>query len=765
MAVYPGMFRSPGNGRVENLVEALFAAAVPAGVTMYEHVTIAQRAQFMTRFFALLLPFSLLAADNSIRGFPPGTVAAEQSWESKAQAIPDPQRVRNTVQKLADKPHLAGTPASKAVADYLAGQLREWGLETHVEEFEALLPTPQHRVLEMTEPKTYRARLLEPAVSGDKNSEDADQVPPYNAFSGNGDVTAPLVYVNFGVPADYEYLAKQGISVKGKIVIARYGASWRGVKPKVAAEHGAVGCIIYSDPHEDGYYQGDVYPKGAYRPSGGAQRGSVLDIAQYPGDPLSPGFASVPGAKRLAIAEAHTLMKIPVLPISYEDALPLLENLTGPVAPEPWRGSLPMTYHVGPGGTKVHLKVEMDNSTHPLYDVIARIPGTEFPDQWVLYGNHHDAWVHGADDPLSGAASLLETARSLAQLVKEGWKPKRTVMLAFWDGEEFGLIGSTEWCEKHADELNSKLVAYINSDSNARGHLSAGGSHTLESFVAEVARDVKDPRDGRALSENMRSRTSNRKNGGGVGAPAGNGQNGEGGESGDGKFHLQALGSGSDYTPFLQHMGIASLNLGFSNEGGGGVYHSDYDDYYWYSHFGDPTFEYGRALSEVTTTAVMRLASAPLLPFEFTHFADAVGRYVSEIEKQRSGDHPNLEELKRDVSELKKSAAAFEAAYGQALPKLESAPVDKLRDVNALLFRTERAMTLPQGLPNREWYKHRVYAPGTYTGYAVKTLPGLREAVEGGRLEEAAQQAQQVAEVLRALDSQVQDATRILSGM
>jgi N-acetylated-alpha-linked acidic dipeptidase len=718
----------------------------------------------MKLILALLSPFCLLAADSAIRGFPPSAVASEQAWEAKAQSTPDPQRVRNTIQKLSDKPHLAGTPASKAVAEYLAAQLREWGLDTHIEEFEALLPTPQHRVLEMTEPKSYHAHLLEPAVPGDRNSEDTGQVPPYNAYSGNGDVTAQLVYVNFGVPADYDTLAKLGISVKDKIVIARYGGSWRGVKPKVAAEHGAVGCIIYSDPHEDGYFQGDVYPKGAYRPAGGAQRGSVLDIAQFPGDPLSPGFASVPGVKRLPLSEAHTLMKIPVLPISYEDAQPLLENLGGPVAPETWRGSLPVTYHIGPGGTKVHLKIEMDNSSHPLYDVIARIPGSEFPDQWVLYGNHHDAWVHGADDPLSGTASLLETARSLANLVKAGWKPRRTVMLAIWDGEEFGLIGSTEWCEKHAAELNTKLVAYINSDSNARGRLSAGGSHTLETFMSELAHDIKDPRDGKPLAENMRSRQTRRPlRGLGQTVPASDADSSQEIPA-DGKFHLSALGSGSDYTPFLQHMGIASLNLGFGGEGGG-VYHSDYDDFYWYSHFGDPTFEYGKALSEVTSTALLRLADAPLLPFEFTHLVDTLSRYVGEVEKLKTSDRPNLDDVKRGVEELRKSASAFEAAYSQAIGKLESAPLEKLRDVNAILFRTERSMTLPQGLPNRDWYKHRIYAPGTYTGYSVKTLPGLREALEGGRIDEAAQQAQQVAEVLRTLDSQVQDATRLLSGM
>jgi N-acetylated-alpha-linked acidic dipeptidase len=672
--------------------------------------------------------------------------------------MPDPQRVRNTIQKLADKPHLAGTPESKTVAEYLAGQLREWGLETQIEQFEALLPTPQNRVLEIAEPKPFRARLNEPAVPGDKNSEDAGQVPPYNAYSGNGDFTAPLVYVNYGVPADYELLAHHGISVKGKIVIARYGASWRGVKPKVAAEHGAVGCIIYSDPKEDGYYQGDVYPKGPYRPAGGAQRGSVLDIAQFPGDPLSPGFASVPGAKRLALSEATTLMKIPVLPISYEDAIPLLETLGGPVVPVDWRGALPLTYHMGPGTAKVHMKVEMDNSTHPLHDVIARIPGSEYPEQWILYGNHHDAWVHGADDPLSGTAALLETARTLAALVKQGWKPRRTILLAFWDGEEYGLIGSTEWCEKHASELNSKLVAYINSDSNSKGRLGAGGSHTLESFMSEVARDLKDPRNGKTLAENMRTPPATPGNPQRTSPPPAT-------TIDDNKFHLTALGSGSDYTPFLQHMGIASLNLGFGGEGGGGVYHSDYDDFNWYSHFGDPTFEYGKALSQVTTTVLLRLADAPLLPFEFTRFAETVGRYVVEVEKLRKNGNPNLDDLKREVEGLKKSASAYETAYAQALPKTDSAARDKLRDINTILFRTERSLTLPHGLPNRDWYRHRIYAPGTYTGYAVKTLPGLREAVEGGRSDEAAQQAQQLVEVLRTLDAQVQDAARLLSGM
>jgi N-acetylated-alpha-linked acidic dipeptidase len=712
----------------------------------------------MKILFALFFSALLIHADDAIRGFPPDAAADERKWEEKARAVPEPARVRRYIERMSDQPHLAGTPASKAVADYVLGLLREWGLDASIEQFEALLPTPAARTLEMIAPKPFRAKLLEPPVPGDKNSGDAGQIPTYNAYSGSGDVTAPLVYVNYGVPADYDYLQKQGIDVKGKIVIARYGGGWRGVKPKVAWEHGAVGCIIYSDPHEDGYFQGDVYPKGAYRPPDGVQRGSVMDMALYPGDPLSPGWASENGSKRLSLDEATTLMKIPVLPISYADATPLLQNLEGPVAPEDWRGALPFTYHIGPGATKVRLRVAMNNATHPLYDVIVRIPGSKFPDQWVLYGNHHDAWVHGASDPCSGAAALLETARSLAELSKQGWKPKRTILLALWDGEEFGLVGSTEWTEKHADELKQKLITYINSDSNGKGRLGAGGSHTLEDFMSQVARDVADPVSGKPLVENMRGRRRNSQAARRTGTPDDTPD--------DNQFHLGALGSGSDYTPFLQHLGIASLNLGFGGEGGGGVYHSNYDDFYWYSHFSDTTFVYGKALAEVTSTALMRLADAPVLPFEFGRFAATVTRYVEEIEKLRKPkDELNLADVRLEIDKLKKFAAAYEAAYTRALPRLSAVPAARLGALNDVLFHSERAMTLSGGLPTRDWFKHRIYAPGLYTGYGVKTLPGIREAVEGGRAEEASQQTEDVVKVLRAINHDVEEAERLLGEM
>ena len=712
----------------------------------------------MKPYLALaLVPALLYSAETSLRGFPRDAAAQERRWEEKMRSIPEAARVGRYIERMSREPHLAGTPQSKAVAAYLVGLLREWGLDARIEEFEALLPTPLTRRLELVGgPKPFRAKLQEPPVKEDKSSSDMNQVPSYNAYSGSGDVTAPVVYVNYGVPADYEVLKKLGIDVKGKIVIARYGGSWRGTKPKVAQEHGAVGCLIYSDPRDDGFFQGDVFPKGPYRPSDGVQRGSVMDMAIYPGDPLSPGFASEKGSKRLTLKEAKTLMKIPVLPISYADASPFLENLEGPVAPEDWRGALAFTYHIGPGPAKAHLKVEMDNSTHPLYDVIVRIPGSELPDEWALYGNHHDAWVHGASDPASGAAPLLETARSLSELLKQGWKPRRTIMLALWDGEEFGLVGSTEWVEKHAEELKQKLVVYINSDSNGKGRLGVGGSHTLEEFVSEVVRDVNDPVTGKPLVDTLRARPGSSTRGRAAQAsvlPAD-----------DGKYHITALGSGSDYTSFLQHLGIASLNLGFGGEGGGGVYHSDYDSFYWYTHFSDSTFVYGKALAQVTSTMVMRLADSPLLPFEFGRFAATVTNYVEEIDKlDHPKNQPNLNDLRAELDRLRKTASAFESSYSKALPRTSSASAAKLGALNQILFRSERGMTLPEGLPGRDWFKHRIYAPGTYTGYGVKTLPGVREAVEGDRPEEAAKQTEDLIRVLRILNSQISEAERLLS--
>ena len=678
----------------------------------------------------------------------PLVLFSASEWEQQARTIPSAANIRATVQKLSSQPHLAGTTGSKQAAEWILAQLRQYGLDANIETFEALLPTPQERLLEMTAPSHFRAKLQEPVVAVDPDSANPDIVPPYNAYSGSGDVTAPLVYANYGVPVDYDTLKEQGIDVRGKIVIVRYGASFRGVKPRVAYEHGAVGCIIYSDPRDDGYYQGDTFPKGAYRPADGVQRGSVLDLGVEPGDPLSPGWASEPGAKRLTLAEATTMQQIPVLPISYADATPLLSALEGPVAPAAWRGALPFTYHLGPGAT-VHLKVTMNNATHPLYNVIARIPGSEFPNEWILYGNHHDAWVDGANDPLSGAAPLLESARTLAELSRKGWKPRRTVMFAFWDGEEFGLMGSTEWMEKHAEELNRKLAVYINSDSSGKGTLSAGGSHALEGLVKAALGDVKDPVSGKSLLDEYLARTKKAE------------------PDKTAEFHLAPLGSGSDYTPFLQHLGIASLSVGFDNESGGGIYHSAYDDFYWYSHFEDTDFVYGRALSQLTTSVTMRLADAPVLPFEFTRLAAAVTTYLDEIGKLSTKDKVNPDKVNLDAArkadaKLAQAAIDLGKAREHAGPKLAGAPADKLAAINLLLMDSERDLTLDPGLPGRPWYRNRIYAPGRYTGYSVKTLPGIREAVEANKPAEAAEQAQQVAQVLDTLAGHIDQAAKLM---
>jgi N-acetylated-alpha-linked acidic dipeptidase len=562
------------------------------------------------------------------------------------------------------------------------------------------------------------------------------------------------VYVNFGIPDDYEWLQKQGIDVKGKIVIARYGKSWRGIKVKVAAEHGAIACLIYSDPHEDGYFEGDVFPKGPMRPREGAQRGSVLDMPLYPGDPLSPGWASEKGSKRLTIAEAKSLMKIPVLPLSYGDAQPILEQLTGPVAPRDWRGSLAITYHVGPGATRVHMKTDYDWSTRPLYDVIATIPGSESPDEWVIAGNHHDAWVNGADDPISGAVALMETARSLGALQKQGWKPKRTIKITLWDGEEFGLLGSTEWAEKHQDELKQKAVAYLNSDSTGKGWIHVSGSHTLEDFATEVASSVQQP----GATTNLADASLHR--------PVDEDSEEPTAAKKKTSFTIGALGAGSDYVAFIDFLGIASLDAGFGGQSKSGIYHSVYDSIYWYTHFSDGTFADGKALSEYTATALLRLAGASVLPFEFGHFVATVTGYLDDIQKEaeRSGEKLDFSPLHKQLETLKENGDKYDALLDAAMLKNAPDPA-RLTTVNAALIRSERVLTRPEGLPNRSWYKHQIYAPGFYTGYGVKTIPGVREAVDSKDWALAQREAAVVEDCLTQMNQVVNEAISGLAGM
>jgi N-acetylated-alpha-linked acidic dipeptidase len=698
--------------------------------------------RFMTYRIALLMAAALpLAGQTSIRGFAPGQVAAQRQLEKKALAVPEARNIGEYLKRMAAKPHIAGSPASREVAEYAAGLFRSWGYEVAVESFQVLLPYPTQRVVELVSPTKFKTSLVEPAIPEDPTSGQKDQIPSYNAYSASGDVTAPLVYVNYGVPDDYKVLAEQGIDVKGKIVIARYGQSWRGVKPKVAYEHGAVGCLIYSDPRDDGYFNGDPYPKGPWRPAASAQRGSVMDMSLYVGDPLTPGQPSDGDTKRLALADVTTLMKIPVLPISWEDAKPLLKSLTGPVAPPEWRGALPFTYHMGPGAGEVHLKLDFDWTQKPIYDVVATMPGSTWPDQWIVYGNHHDAWVNGANDPISGASSLLESARSLAMLRKQGWQPKRTIKFALWDAEEFGLVGSTEWVEKHQEELDRKTVAYVNSDANAKGTLGVSGSPSLEEFFEEILRDLPDPGDPkRSLLAAQKGKDAK-------------------------EFHLGTLGSWSDFVAFIHHTGISSLSLGFGFPASGGVYHSIYDDATWYTKFADPDFEGGKSLSGVTMTSVIRLSEAVVLPFEFTRLATTIGGYLKELETLAADQKGSLN-LKAPLAELEKlqvAAAQYETRYQAVNGRLASLSPAALEPLNRALYQTERALLLPSGLPGRPWYKSQICAPGQYTGYGAKTLPGIREPAELGQWKAANEQVGAVVQVLQTLTSRVNEASVLLA--
>jgi N-acetylated-alpha-linked acidic dipeptidase len=694
---------------------------------------------------------------RSLRGYSDANAKTQTEWEERMRAQPKPELLREYMKHLSAEPHHTGSPYDKQNAEYIRDKFQSWGLEAKLEEFDVLFPTPKERVLEMIEPARFTALLKEPSVAEDADSADEGQLPTYNAYSGEGDVTGQLVYVNYGVPADYDELSKMGVDVKGKIVIARYGASWRGIKPKVAYEHGAIGCIIYSDPKEDGYYQGDVFPQGAYRPEHGAQRGSVMDMPIHPGDPLTPGIGAVKGARRITREETDVIMKIPVLPISYGDALPLLKALSGPVVPESWRGALPITYHAGPGPARVHLKLTFDWSLKTIYDVVAKIEGSNYPDEWIIYGNHHDAWVNGAEDPTSGMVTVMEVARSLGELLKQGWRPKRTIIICAWDAEEQGLLGSTEWVETHAEELKQKAVVYLNSDSTGKGWLNAAGSHSLERFINEVARDVTQPKMNKSMLEAMRERRieqartdEDRK---------------DLRERAD--LRIGALGSGSDYTPFLQHLGIASLNTGMGGQDGGGIYHSVYDTFYWYTKFSDGTFEYGRGLSQFNGTVVMRLAGADVLPFEFTNLAETVNRYVDDIDKlaKRSGPprQMSLAPLATAAKSLADSARRYEEALNKATPKAFQM-VKQPKALNELLYQSERKLTNPQGLPRRSWFIHQMYAPGFYTGYGVKTIPGVREAIEQKQWANVEPMMKNAVAALEALSSQIDSATRMLEG-
>ena len=723
-------------------------------------------------------------------GFTARRASAQLDLEQRYDQLLNADNLRTWMQRMTVRPHHLGSPQAKANAEFIAERFRSWGYDTKIEVFHVLFPTPRTRELVLLEPGRFVASLVEPVLLDNAvgRAIREEGLPPYNAYSADGDVTGELVYVNQGIPKDYEQLERRGIDVRGRIVIARYGGSWRGIKPKVAAEKGAIGCILFSDPRGDGYAQGAVYPDGPYKHDASVQRGSVVDLPRRPGDPLTPGYGATKDAVRLSREDADTLMRIPVLPISWKDALPLLEALTGPVAPAEWRGALPVTYRLGPGPARVRLTLAFNWDLAPAYNVIATMRGSERPDQWIIRGNHHDAWVVGARDPMSGLVPLMEQARAIGELAKTGWRPKRTLVFCAWDGEEPGLLGSTEWAEHHADELRERTAVYINTDGNSRGFLSIAGSHSLEQLASQSARDVPDPQTNVSVAERRRSATLVR----------GSGERKKAAES-SAAMRIDALGSGSDYSVFIQHLGIASLNVAFGGEGRGGEYHTNFDTFDHFTRFHDPGFAYGIALAKICGRLMLRMAEADVLPFTFGASARVVNTYVDEVVELADSMREETEATNRLIREGRYRLAAdptkpfvpptekspvphlnfaplFNArtrleasakAYDQALEALtkgeRTLQPTELAALDRVLIQTERALTSSDGLPRRPWFRHQVYAPGLYTGYGVKTLPGVREGIEQRKWSEAQEQIGVTADAIERFAERIDQATSILT--
>lgn len=741
----------------------------------------------MRSTFSLLFSLALAVSfgqSTTITGFTSASVEEQLAAEAKFDSFLKADNLKQWMKRLSARPHHLGSAYDKQNAEFIRDLFTGWGYDTRIETYQVLFPTPKVRLLELIAPAKFKAKLHEPSLKEDATSGQVrEQLPTYNAYSADGDVTGELVFVNYGVPEDYKALKRMGIDVKGKIVIAKYGQSWRGIKPKVAQEHGAIGCLIYSDPSGDGYTQGDTYPTGSFKGKDGVQRGSVMDMPNYPGDPLTPGIGATKNADRINREDATNLLKIPVQPISYADAQPLLAALSGPVAPPGWSGTLPITYHVGPGAARVHLKLEFEWKLVDCHNVIATLTGSEWPDEWVIRGNHHDAWVNGATDPVSGMVSVLEEARAVSELVKTGWRPKRTLVYCAWDGEEQGLIGSTEWVEDHAGELVEKAVVYVNTDGNERGFIFAAGSHTLEPLMDEISKEILDPQTGISVLERSRSQQIV------------NAANTEARRKIVDKMSLtlDALGSGSDYSPFIQHLGVPSLNLGFSGEGSGGEYHSIYDSFDHYVRFKDPTFEYGVVLVKVAGRATLRMANAEVLPFDFRSFYNTLRDYVDNVSKLLDdmreatrvenqmirekrftyaadptktyvAPDPKVEVPFLNFSGLNNAMADLETATKQfaELRAGNTKPNTNLTTLNKMLFQAEQKLIVNEGLPLRPWFRHTIYAPGLYTGYGVKTLPGIREAIEERRWTEAQEQIGIVSKAIGDYTAVVSAASKML---
>ena len=738
------------------------------------------------------------ATGTAMLGFSAARAGDEQALERRFDAELNAGQLREWMRTMSSEPNQVGSAHDKANAEYMLHEFRAWGWDASIESFNVLYPTPRHVSLQLIAPSQFTARLREPAIKGDATSaKTAGALPPYNVYGADGDVSAELVYVDYGMPDDYKELDRRGISVKGRIVIARYRGGWRGLKPKLAYEHGAIGCVIYSDPRDDGYFLGDAYPAGGWRPPDGVQRGSVADIPIYAGDPLTPGVGATADAQRLPLSEAKTLMKIPVLPISYADAQPLLAALGGAVAPASWRGALPITYHIGPGPAKVRLQVQSDWSLKPIYDVIAKIPGSELPDEWVVRGNHHDGWVFGAWDPLSGNSALMGEAKAIGALLKSGWRPRRTLVYASWDGEEPGLLGSTEWAETHAQELRSHAVVYVNSDTNSRGFLVAKGSPSLQRLVNEVSAGIHDPETDSSVQARLRAKL--RVEAFQAAAPDEQIRRLGQAAASAADVPIGALGSGSDYTPFLQHLGIASLDLSYDGEADNeGVYHSVYDSFDHYQRFGDPGFAYEIAEAQTVGHLILRVADADVLPLQFADAAETYDGYVHELHKLAydEGEHAqtlaelrqarafelasdptrpvgapaneaavpfvNLAPLDEAMTRLKRSARAYDQALADADARGVVPGAGQRATLDTLLQGMEPALTSDEGLPGRPWYKHLIDAPGLFTGYGAKTMPGVREAIEQHHWDDTAQYTGITARAIQTYCDRLDAATALL---
>jgi N-acetylated-alpha-linked acidic dipeptidase len=689
-------------------------------------------------------------------GYTAEETAAERRLEEQFRAIPTTASARSHLQRLTREAHVAGTPEDYETALYLRDRMRAYGLAAELKEYQVLLSYPkQPSIVELIAPRRERLKVQEAVVAQDSTSSSRKIIPLFNGYSPSGDVTAPLVYVNYGLPNDYEALKKLGVEVRGKIAIARYGNSFRGVKAKVAEENGAVGLIIYSDPADDGYAKGDVYPKGAWRSETSAQRGSVEYLFEYPGDPLTPGQPSIPGTPRIKREEATNLPHIPVQPISYGDARRLLEPLRGSLRPDGFQGGLPFAYHVG--GTpdvRVHLKTDMEFVTRTIWNVIARIDGEVEPDRWIVMGNHHDAWTFGAVDPNSGTAAMLEAARGFGQLLQAGWKPRRTILLCSWDGEEYGLIGSTEWAEELAGELKEKAVAYLNMDAAVSGaNFGASSVPSLWRLIRAATRDVRDPKTGKTIYQAWQERAREQRPTPELTDPSGT-------DTAIAEARIGALGSGSDYTPFLQHLGVPALDMGFG--GDYGVYHSAYDSFYWMSTFGDPMFQYHVATAQIWGTIALRLANAKGLPFVYTDYANQLRDFTAAIERDAARRKPavafDARALKEAIRDFADEAGKIEGRQQSLVAEIEKTRVQgndaytravaRLRRINDALMAVERALTDGRGLRGRSWYKHQIYAPGYYTGYAAQPLPDLRQAVDDGRTDDAREASARIVEAI-----------------